>query len=80
MTEEDRCSCLEDEETVEHYLLHCRNHLNLKLVLLDKLRMLNVQPTTQNLLEGGHFPEHKHKLIINLVAKFIIDTKVLTTM
>ena len=63
MTEEDRCTSLMMRK-LEHYLLQYRNHLNLRLVLLDKLRMLNVQPTTQNLLGGGHFPEHKNKLII----------------
>ena len=56
------------------------NNLNLTLVLLDDLWKLDVQLTIQNFLGGGHFPEHKQKSVINLAAKFIIDTEVLTTM
>ena len=80
MTEDERCSCLEDEESVEHYLLHCRNFLNRRVILLDELQKIKVQPTTQNLLGGGQFPDHKQKLIINIVGKFINDTKILKNM
>ena len=80
MTEDEICSCLEDEESAEHYLLHRINYLNRRVILLVELQKIKVQPTTQNLLGGGQFPDNKEKIIFNIVEKFINGTKILKNM
>ena len=80
MSEYDRCECLEDEESVEHYLLNCRLHIEQRCTLLKSLRKINVKPTLKNLLGGGDFPENKQMNIADIVIKFITDTKNIKTL
>ena len=80
LTVEETCDCLEEEETVEHYLLECSIHLNDRSQMLDSLRSIKVAPTLRNLLGGGSFKEEVQYKILKIVAKFMLNTKQLNTL
>ena len=70
--------CTNERETVEHYVLQCQNHRNVRVALINKLRTLNVGPNDINLqilLTGGSFSLNKRLTILNLFIEFVKDSK-----
>ena len=78
------CNCESNEsETVEHYLLHCPNHMTCREVLFETLRkhislvtLINPKYTC-NLLLYGDFRYHWdiNKEIIKATIEFLISSK-----
>ena len=75
MCDQELCDCQEDEESVEHYLLHCNLHLGDRSEMLLRLGALKVQPTLQNILGGGNFSSDVQHKIVETVVRFLKDTK-----
>ena len=72
-----------ENETVEHYLLHCPNHMTCREVLFETLRKHNSLVTlinpkyTCNLLLYGDFRYHWgiNKEIVKATIEFLISSK-----
>ena len=77
------CSCRTNSiECTEHYLLHCSNHANERLILIDNLMSLNInffplKPSSlSNLLLYGdsNFDTDINHSIVAATIDFIIET------
>lgn len=72
------CNCGDNNETVDHYMLHCNNftiHRNIMLTRIHELDIGDLVVNTDMLLYGSNMlPAHSNMRICILVQKYIKDS------
>ena len=77
------CSCGKDTETTYHFLLHCPNHLNERMIMLNTIKAvdssildLHEDQITEILLYGKNLlRKTSNTSILNATINFLICTK-----
>ena len=70
--------CVGVNETVEHFVLHCKNYEHQRLNLYNRLNSLNINPIEVNLqllLTGGLYVEGKRLKILRFFVHFVQQSK-----
>lgn len=61
-------------ETIDHYLLECRNHKADRDLLVEELEQMQVPFSKKNILGGGDFPLSVQRRIVNCFVKYVTST------
>ena len=74
LSDRERCEC-GSADSVKHFLLHCPRYESARTEAYLRLTNLDVPMTLQNILGGGEFVEDEQRKIIEIVRRFLQDTR-----
>ena len=74
MRDSGQCTQCRVEDTVEHFLMHCRRYEVQRRIFGEKLQGLEIQYSIQNCLGLNNVESSKHRAIIMALKSFLTQT------